>query len=404
MAGALEVLRVIDVSDGVAGGYCTKLLACLGADVLKVERPRIGDSLRRAGPFLGDIPNAETSAPHLHLAAGKRSITLDLATATGAVLLQRLLAHADILIVDEHELRDPRFNLHAIEAIHETLVVTTITPFGLDGPRAAWRSTEIVDLALSGYLSLNGDPDREPVKPYGSQAQFQAGAHAALGTLAALRAREADGDARSAGQRVDVARSEAAGFLLAGALQRESMMRRPQVRNGARPAGFAPNRLYPSTVRSCADGYVHVHCHNRFHDLIAVLMQDPRLDAPDVQAEPLGHAEEIDAHMDAWLATRTRSQAVSEAQELRIPMTEVLDPGEVLADALGQHNARGFFAHVEHPGAGTVVQPGAPVVMPATPWRTARAPLLGEHNVDVFCTELGLKPRALAVLVAAGIV
>jgi formyl-CoA transferase len=254
-------------------------------------------------------------------------------------------------------------------------------------------------MAAGGYLSLNGDPDRPPLKPYGEQSAYQAGLHAALGTLAALRARDHAG-----GQHVDVAQAEAAGFLLAGALQRFALMGRPQVRNGPRPASFAPNRLYPSTIRPCADGYVHVHCHNRFPDLISVLMQEPRLAAPDVLAEPLGHADEIDALMDGWLATRDRATAVGEAQELRIPITEVFTPAEVLADVDGHHGARGFFVDVEHPAAGMVRQPGAPVVMRDTPWRIARAPLLGEQNVDIYCGELGVTLRQLGVLRAAGVV
>lgn len=396
MPGALDGLRVIDCSSGVAGGYCTRLLAGLGADVIKVEHPATGDTLRRSGPFPGDIPHRETSAVHLHLNAAKRSITLDITTHTGRALLVRLCASADVLLAGDDRGASAR-GLDAIAAAHPQLIVAAVAPFA---PGDARRSSEIVSLAASGYLSLNGDADRAPVKPYGDQAAHQGGLHAAIGMLAALAAREADGD----GQRVDASIADAAGFLHAGALQRQQLMRRPQVRAGARPAGFGPDRLYPSTVRPCADGHVHVHCHNRFHDLISVLMQEPRLAEPDVLEAPLGHADEIDALMDRWLAPRTRFEAVAEAQELRTPMTEVLSPAEVIADVHGQHAARGFFATVAHPVAGDVLQPGAPVCMDATPWRIAPAPLLGEHNDDVYRGELGLSRRDLALLCAAGVV
>ncbi len=397
---ALDGLRIVDLSEGVAGGYCTRLLAGLGADVVKVEHPRTGDPLRRAGPFLRDVPHPETSAPHLHLNAAKRSITLDPHTATGLALLLHLLIPANAIVMERPP--SPAFAPDALDARFPSLVVTTITSRGLDGSLAGRASTEITDLALSGYLSLNGDPDREPVKVYGSQAQLQAGLHAALGTMAALAAR--DRVTGGVGQHVDVAAVEAAGFLLAGAIQRHAIGGIPQRRNGPRPASFRPTRLYPSTVRPCADGHVHVHCHNRFHDLISVLMEEPRLAAAEVLAEPLGHAAEIDALMDGWLAGRDRATAVSAAQDLRIPMTEVLTPAEVVEDALGQHAARGFLVDVEHPVAGTVRQPGAPVRMHGTPWRTARAPLLGEHNRAVYCDELGLTPGDLARLAAAAVI
>jgi crotonobetainyl-CoA:carnitine CoA-transferase CaiB-like acyl-CoA transferase len=394
---ALDGVRVVDISEGVAGGYCTKLFAGLGADVVKVERPGVGDGIRRAGPFVDDVPHIETSLLHLHLATGKRSLTLDVRTRSGTAILRALLKRADVLVAGY----DGLTTIADVEQSFPELIVTSVTPWGSDGPRARWRRSEIVTMAASGYLSLNGDPDREPVKPYGDQAQYQAGLHAALGTLAALRAREQQ---HAGGQRVDVSAQEAAGFLTAGALQRQVLMRRPQVRCGPRPAGFAPNRLYPSTIRPCADGHVHVHCHNRFPELISVLMQEPRLATPEVLSEPLGHADEIDALMDAWLAKRTRAEAVAEAQELRIPMTEVFTPAEVVDDVLGQHAARDAFACVEHPVVGTVTQPAAPIVMRATPWRVARAPLLGEHTGEVLCGELGLSTRELARLAAAGVV
>jgi len=394
---ALADLRVLDAAEGVAAGYCTRLLAGLGADVIKIERPARGDTLRRSGPFPSGRPHIETSGVHLHLNAAKRSITLDLRTATGAALFARLLpsAHAVIAPAAAHPALD--------DALAQAqCVVTRISGCGSGGPRAHWRAPEIVAMALGGYLSLNGDPDREPVMVWGEQAQYQAGVHAALGIVAALR--HGEQHPGRAAERVDVAAAEAAAFLNAGALQRWRLMRRPQVRAGARPAGFGANRLYPSTVRPCADGHVHVHCHNRHHELISLLMEEPRLRDPDILAEPLAHAGEIDALMDRWLASRTRAQAVAAAQEMRIPMTEVRAPREVLADQEGHLRARGFFATVEHPHAGALRMPGPPLRIDGQRWRVARAPLLGEHNVDVYCDELGLAPRDLARLRAAGVV
>jgi crotonobetainyl-CoA:carnitine CoA-transferase CaiB-like acyl-CoA transferase len=409
MDRALEGIRIVDAGAGPAAGYGTRLLALLGADVIKVERPGTGDVLRRAGPFPGDRPHREASGPHLHLNAAKRSVTVDATTATGAALVRRLLDRADAFVSNSADALHPSLAPAALEQSHPRLVVASITPFGASGPRSGWRGRDLVAMAAGGYLSLNGDPDREPVAPYGPQAEHQAGSHAAIGIVAALRARARDG----AGQAVDAAAAEASAFLTAGALQRFALMRRPQVRNGARPAGFAANRLYPSTVRPCADGHVHVHCHNRFHDLISVLMHEPRLAAPEILDEPLGHADEIDALMDRWLVSRTRAEAVGEAQELRVPMTEVLDPAEVLA--LEHLRERGFLGAAEHPVAGSVLRLGPPwreverdartgsAAAPAVP-QAPRAPLLGEHNAAILRDELGLTARDLARLAAAGVV
>lgn len=397
---ALSGLRVIDATEGVAGGYCTRLLAGLGADVIKVERSVIGDSLRRAGPFLRDVPHVETSAPHLHLNAGKRSVTLDINARSGADLLGRLLAGADAFIATDSALPCQLMG-DALGDRYPQLVVTWITPFGTTGPRAGWLATDIVAHAMGGYLAMTGDPDREPVKPYGEQSAYQAGLHAALGIVAAVVARDRFG---AGGQQVDVAAVEASSFLIGGALARAFIFGRESTRNGTRPVGMSAEYLYPSVIRPCADGHVYVHRHNRFPDLLAALTQEPRLAAPDVLSQPLGHADETDTLIDRWLATRDKWQAVAEAQDLRVPFTEVLDPCEVVEDRLGQLTARGFFVETEHPVTGAVRVPGAPLVMSASPWATRRAPLLGEHNRDVYCGELGLTVRSLTRLAAAGVI
>ena len=398
---ALSGLRVIDASEGVAGGYCTRLLAGYGAYVIKIERPHAGDTLRRAGPFLHDIPNRETSSPQLHLGAGKRSITLDLNTPTGIDLLLQLLANADVFIERDDHQRRPLLSAEALYARFPNLIVASITPFGATGPRADWLATDIVAHAIGGYLAMTGDPDREPVKPYGEQSAYQAGLHAALGIATALAARDRD---VAGGQHVDVASSEASSFLIGGALARAYVFGRESTRNGTRPVGLPPEYLYPSTIRPCDGGHVYIHRHNRFPDLLAALTHEPRLGAPDVLARPLGHADETDALLDGWLASRDKWRAVEEAQELRVPFTEVLDPAEVVEDRLGQLTARGFLTEVDHPVAGRVMALGAPIAMPASPWVVRRAPLLGEHNAEVLGGELGVSARSMARLAAAGVI
>ncbi len=395
MAGqALAGLKVVDISDGIGGGYCTKLLAGLGADVLKVETPGIGDETRATGPFPDDIPDAEKSGLFLHLATGKRSVTLNLTTEGGRAILKRLVADADVLVESfpAGTLAGWELDYNHLAAINPRLVLTSITPFGQDGPYRDYAPSELASWALSGYMVLTGFPDQEPLKAYGEQSQYQAGVQAALGTMAAVLARDSTGR----GQHVDVSSKEALTFVLGGAPQTYNYRRQNVKRVGTRLLALPPHYFYPSTLRPCQDGWVHVHTNTRHPDLLAVLMEEPRLADPEVLATPAGHADEIDALMDRWLANHPKQEVVKLSQELRVPNTAVQTPAEVLDDP--HLRERGYFVEVDHPAAGTIKQPGPPFRMAQTPWQTERSPLLGEHNHDVYVDELGYAPEDLARL------
>ncbi len=368
MPAALHGVGVLELAEGVSGPYCGKLLAGLGADVVKLE-PAAGDSTRREGPFPGDVPDPERSGLFLHLNTGKRGVT-------GDAELTRLLADADVVVVGLRpaELAPRGIDFAAWQRAFPRLVIASVTSFGLEGPYANYRGGELVSYALGGYAMLTGSPDREPLKSYGSLVQYQAGAQLALGVMAALLARDVTG----AGQVIDCAAMQAATFLLGGVEQGAHFYGRIARRNGTRLLGFPPEHSYPSTIRPCADGFVHCHSNNRYLDLLAALIPHPRLLDPEVLATMMGHADEVDAIMDEWLATRNREDIVRQAQELRLPFTEVREPGEVMAEE--HYRARGSFVTVEHPVAGKVLQPGAPFRMSATPWVTAPAPSLGQHT------------------------
>jgi crotonobetainyl-CoA:carnitine CoA-transferase CaiB-like acyl-CoA transferase len=381
MAGtprALAGLRVLELATGVGGPYCGKLFAGLGAEVIKVEPPG-ADPTRREGPFPGDVPDPERSGLFLHLNTGKRSIVLDLQVGQDRRTFAGLLARADVLLLSHgpSELRVVGIDLDEVQRRFPRVVITDVTSFGLTGPYAEYLGGELIAYALSGYMILTGAPDREPIKSYGSLVEYEAGAHAALGTLAALFARERDGR----GQLVDVSAMEAGTFMLGGVEQPAYFYHRVARRNGTRLLGFAPEHSYPSTIRPCKDGYVHAHSNNRHLDLLGALIPNPRLLEPNLLATMMGHADEIDAIMDAWLADKDRVEVVRRAQQLRLPFTEVMAPSEVMANA--HHRARGSFVTVEHPVAGPILQPGAPFVMHGTPWRAVPAPPLGQHAEQV---------------------
>ena len=191
---ALEGLRVVELGDFISAAYATKLLADLGADVVKVEPPD-GDSVRRHGPFPGDRPDAETSGLHLFLNANKRGITADLDAPEDRKRVVDLVRRADLVL---HNVAPAR--LEALGLTHEELtsvrpdlVMVSITPFGYDTPRRDWRGTALTTMAASGLLHRIGDPDREPLWIPFCASDFQGGMHGAVAALAALRARRLSG-------------------------------------------------------------------------------------------------------------------------------------------------------------------------------------------------------------------
>jgi crotonobetainyl-CoA:carnitine CoA-transferase CaiB-like acyl-CoA transferase len=399
LAGALEGVTVVDVSEGIPGGYGTKLLAGLGAEVIKVERPGVGDSLRRVAPFKDDLPNPETSLLHLHLGMGKKSVTLDAATSSGRDLLSRLLEGADIFVESYPPGSQGALGLdyEALASRFPGLIVASISLFGQTGPYASYRGGELTAYAAGGYAYLTGLPEREPIKAGGSQALYQAGLHTASAVLAALCYRDLTGE----GDHLDVSIAEAICFTHAGmaaALNQDTIFER----RGARLLSDNPRAMYPSTILPCKDGFLHVHYAPADPALMGVLTGTSRLSDPDLWETPRAHADEIDALLGAWLAKHDKREAVRLAQELRHPFTEVLSPADLVEDE--QFRARGFFVRLEHPVAGAFEHLGGPLQMSDTPWVNGRAPLLGEHNEEVFCGRLGLSRAELSLLRDRGVV
>ncbi len=377
-SAALDGLRVLDLTHSTFN-YAGKLLAGFGAEVVKIEPPG-GDPIRLQPPFQADIPNPETSGRHLHMNTGKLSVVLDLDDAADVERLRAIVPDYDIIV----ESRGPGFmaarglGFDDLQALRPDLVMASISHFGQTGPYARYQGAEIVSDALSGYLNLTGDPDREPVKCFDNLVEHQAALHAAVAIMVAITARDATGE----GDYLDVSAAEAALFLLGGPAQTFHWMGVKAKRNGTRLLFSAPDTFYPSCIRPCLGGYVHVHTNTRYPDLMGVLMEQPELNDPEIMSAPTAHADRIDELMGRWLMKHDKFEVVRLGQEMRLPFTEVLTAAEIVVD---EHlKARGFFAEVDHPIAGTVKQPGAPGILTVTPWTTRRAPLLGEHQADIL--------------------
>ncbi|MGH8056843.1 MAG: CoA transferase, partial [Candidatus Entotheonellia bacterium] len=211
---ALAGLRVLEVAERVSGPYCGKLLASLGAEVIKAEAPPAGDPARRRGPFPGDIPHPERSGTFLYLNTGKQGITLHLADAQGRVLLGELVRRVDVLIHDRPPARAAACGLDAasLSEHHPNLIVAALTPFGSTGPYANYRAHDITVFHAGGegYLLPNGlaldtFPDRAPIVAGSQMGSYQGGLTAAVGILAVVYARKTG----APGQALDASSQEA---------------------------------------------------------------------------------------------------------------------------------------------------------------------------------------------------
>lgn len=391
--GPLDGTTVLELSETAAGAYCGRLLAGFGAAVTLIEPPT-GAPLRRRGPFRDDIPDTEGGATHLHLNRRKQSLRINLQSAAGQRLLIESLTDADVFIIDLDRRRWSALGIDptAIGERHPHLQVCTLTPYGSDGPKADWLGSELTAYAAGGYLRIGGEPHREPVKAWGDQGHLQSGLHAALGILSALAVADEHG-----GQRIDTAVFEAVAFLLGGGYQHAWFSDREPVRNGARLVGFGPGHLYPSTIRPCLDGWVHAHCNNRYPEAMAILFEQPRLAEPDMLATLFGHADEVDELMEPMLMRTSRRDVVRQAQDLRIPFTEVLAPSEVMADADGHHASRDFWQSTPHPRGGEYLASGPAVRFGETVWRDGAAPTLGESNHHLGTPEQRVRWRRAGV-------
>lgn len=384
----LSDLTVLDLSQYVSGPYCTKLLASFGAEVIKVEHPDSGDVSRRYGPFHHDTPDIEQSALFLYLNTNKKGITLDYATQTGARILAQLVRQSDIVV----ENSGPGiFEDDSLKADNPSLIVNSISYFGQDGPYRDYKGADIIAQALGGIMKLTGLPDRETLKIAGPQAEYQAGINAAMAIMTAIYFRDMTGH----GQYIDISIMECLASILEGALLNFSYDGTLKQRDGARHP-----TMYPSTILPCKDGYIHIDASTDW-EIFANFMEMPKL----LQYNPeelREKADEIDPLISSWLAERDMEDVFHSAQEWRLPFAKVMGVDELPNDP--QFMERKFFTRIDHPIAGQQTYPGAPFKTTEYETRKGRAPLLGEHNKEIYCDLIGYTNQDLTKLRGMGII
>ena len=377
--GALSGLRVIECGDFVAAPFAATILGHLGADVVKVEPPE-GDSNRARGPFAGGVENRETGALHLFLDQAKRSVVLDLDSAAGPAELQRLAAGADALIASGLPATILRRGLTyaALAEANPALVVASITPFGLDAERSVPAMRELCDLAATGWLNISPgaleDAALPPLKPFGQQAHFQAGLHAALTTLAALR----EADASGLGQQIDISVQAAVACQIEIALSHYIYGKRVSSRLGARQVGAWG-------VVQLSDGllFIVTVTEDEWKRLVTFL-GEPDWANSELFANRLLRAANNDGLLsliESELPGRTVQETFTALQAVRVPCAPVSEMASLLASP--HLEARGHLAESEHPHAGRLRYPGAPAKLSATPWQAgAPAPSLGSETSE----------------------
>jgi len=386
--GALAGLSVLEVGSLVAAPYCGKMLADLGAEVVKVEAPGAGDPARHRGPFPDDSPHPERSALFLFLNTSKRSITLDPTAEAGGRIFRELVDQVDVLIEDTPPGALERLGLGygELSQTNPGLVMTSITPFGQTGPNRDLRSHPLNSYHVGGHSGAFHLPDdgevRPPAKGGGYLGEYDAGLMAATGTLAAVLGSRRTGR----GRYIDISKQEA---MIA--LERVDVAR---LANDPTPIPWRPAT---GGMAQAKDGYLLLTpLENHQWQGLVRAMGDPEWSKAEwcqTEAGRMEHADEAAPHVQAWLGGLTRDEIYHLTQAEGCPSSPIRNVAEVRE--WEQARARGFFVQLDHPEAGRQVYPTAAYKFSETPWAGTRAPLLGEHNREIYCDRLGYSQQDL---------
>ena len=379
--GMLDGVKVLDLSEDIAGSFCTRLLADYGADVLKVEPPS-GAQLRRMGPFFQDDPNPEKSLFYLPLNLNKKGITLNLETTAGQNILKRLSLHVDI-IVESYEpgyMKSLGLSYDELSKDNPGLIMTSITPFGQDGPYASYKGGEIVEYAMSMVMSISGLADREPLKHGGFQAQYQGGLFAAAATSIGLYGQSNNG----VGEHIDVSIVECLASTMMATQTIYPFVGATQARRQSVGDAF-------SNPMPCEDGWIIVQAGGgaTWED-ISDFFQEPKLLEPRFSepAQRANNGAEMDEIIINSIKSRGKWELFTKAADARMLFGLVQTPSELID--CPQLESREFFREVQHPTIGNIKVPAELFKVSETPYQLhSAAPTLGQNNHEIYVEGLG---------------
>jgi len=382
--GALPGYRVLDLTDD-KGMFCSRLLADMGAEVIKVELP---------GGLARNLFFWETNA-------GKLDITLNIGVRPGQEIFRRLVKTADVVV----ESYPPGYlaalglSYSELSQINPRLVMASITNFGQSGRYRDYNSCDMVACALGGQMYVCGEPQTPPLKPFGNQAYYSACLFTAIGILLALWNRYTTGK----GQYIDISVPECVAASLDHVLVRYFYEGVVAKRQGSLHWNNA-FRIFP-----CQDGYILLSLFQQWETLVEWLdaesmaedLTDKRWLNPDLRLAGLDHIIEV---LERWTKSHNVAELVEQGQLMRFPWAEVTSiPGLVDSPQLEEH---GFFIEVEHPDSSKKYKfPGAPCKLSRSQWQVgSRVPSIGEHNMDIYQGELGLSDKEIEALIKEGVI
>lgn len=394
---ALSGIRVLELGQVIAGPFCGQLLGDLGADVVKVEPPGVGDVLRQWGRVHGDDGD---SLWWRVTGRNKRSVTVDLRRPEGQELVRRLAGRADVLLENFRPGTMERWGLgwEELSRVNERLVMVRVSGFGQTGPYAERAGYAAIGEAMGGLRALTGYPDRPPTRVGLSIGDSLAGTMAALGAVAALEARSRTGR----GQVVDASIFESVLAMTESLVPEWQVAELRRERTGATLPGIAPSNIYPT-----AGGQVLIAANQDsvFRRLAAAmgmpeLADDPRFADHRARGE---RQAELDAIIAGWTRPRSAAGTLEVLHRAGVPAGLVYEPGDMLEDP--HFRARDSIVHVPDEEFGEVAMPAVVPRLSATPGSVrARAPRLGEHTDAVLTELLGLSEQEIADLRSGGVI
>jgi len=393
----IEGIKILDLTHYIAGPYATKLLAEYGAEVIKVEKPG-GDPARRLPPFFHDDPHPEKSGAFLYLNTGKKGITLNLKTDTGKQIFRELAQKADVLVENFEPRVMPGLGLDfdSLKSLAPNLIWVSISNFGQSGPYRNFKGSELILFGISGWMQLVGKADQKPLLSGIPLAQFGAGTLGAVGCLGALWGKEFSG-----GAHVDISIMESMIVCMESITSRYAYNKTILPRMGGRQSPC------PCTIVPTRDGHVLTFAVSEKEwrnlcDLIGKpeLKEDERFKN---RIARIAHARELDAIFKSYFFALTSQEIYQKAQEQGLGFGKVNSPEDI---AHWDHlEVRKWFLSIDHPVCGRLKYPGLPFRIMGYPTKEPTpAPLLGQHNLEIYQKYLGYSAADLVLLRERGII
>ncbi|MBW1900318.1 MAG: CoA transferase [Deltaproteobacteria bacterium] len=401
LEGALSGYRILDLTDS-RGTFCGRLLGDLGAAVIKIEKPE-GGKARSIPPFAGDDPHPEKSLFFLYRNAGKKGITLNLETRDGRAIFRKLVEKADVVIESNRPgtMKELGLDYSALKQINPGLIMASITDFGQDGPYRNWKSSDLVDMAMSTAMITSGFPEGKPTAMPGAAGDDSCSLYTATSIVTALFFRGATGS----GQYIDASTHETArlGIYPWGLVMWHSNVEPDKPLPP--PEGRMGTMIYP--IFPCKDGYVRVVAltPGQWAGLLRVI-GEPEVLCTDEWKEfyyRIGNADALYALMLGFTTEFTMLELAEMGHREGVPIAPIFDIQGF--NNSPQTKARGFLTEVDHPVVGKFKCPGPPYNWSETSCKIrSAAPCLGQHNKEIYCDELGYSTLELSAFKRAGII